>query len=320
MMPLANLIQAFFSRNYYQYTVFTSETLTSALSKIGASWLILNVFLYFSNIPAAQVKAHGSWFIGFIALWTLWDRRPLLSITERLLGRDIELEVKIGNIFTESGAKVISINTTFDTDIEGGIIAEDSLQGKFTKKYYESVQSLDNDLETALAGYEVYEDLQNKSFGKKKRYKMGTTVKLRPKRQLFYLVAIAELNEQGVAQSSFEEIKSCLKKAWEYIGECGETEPIVVPLVGSGRARITETRNVLAREIIRSFVEACATRKCCEKLTLVISPYDYRKHKLNLYELGEYLRFVCRYTDLDKLKQGVEENSQKNPLGGVSRA
>jgi len=43
MMPLANLIQAFFSRNYYQYTVFTSETLTSVLSKIGASWLILNV-------------------------------------------------------------------------------------------------------------------------------------------------------------------------------------------------------------------------------------------------------------------------------------
>jgi hypothetical protein len=85
--------------------------------------LELNVARFFLNIPDDQVKTQWEWFIGVVVLWTLWERRPITSVSERLAGRDIELEIKVGDLFEEEGAKVISINTTFDTDIDGGVIA-----------------------------------------------------------------------------------------------------------------------------------------------------------------------------------------------------
>lgn len=313
MMLLRSLFQAFFSGNYWRYTVLTSETFNFCLSRIGALWLLLTIARFFLNIPDAQVKTHWSWFAIVIALWTLWERRPLVSVSERLAGRDIELEIKIGDLLTEQGAKVISINTTFDTDVNSGVIAEDSLQGQFTRKFYNSVPAFDLDLDQQLLNHSVREEASSKKRGKKARYPLGTVVQVRPKDQLFYLVAIAEFNDQGVAQSSFDAIKFCLKRLWNYIGESGETEPIVISLMGSGRARLPVTRNEIAREIIYSFVECCASKKCCEKLTLIISPNDYRKHDLNLYDLGKYLHFLCQHIDLDRLQQQqqqLEPNSQ----------
>jgi len=238
-----------------------------------------------------------------VAIWTFWERRPILSVSEKIAGRDIELEVKIGNLFQEKGAKIISLNTIFDTDVDNGIIAEDSLQGQFTRKFYKSVQDFDKDLDAQLSDHHVTEDVHSKKRGKTKRYELGTVIQVRPGGQLFYLVAIANLNDQGVAQSSFDNLKFCLRKTWKYISECGETDPIVIPLTGSGRARLTTKRITIAQEIIRSFVEGCASKKCCEKFTVVISPDDYRKHDLNLYELREFLKFVCKYEDLERLKQ-----------------
>ena len=83
-------------------------------------------------------------------------------------------------------------------------------------------------------------------------------------------------------------------------------EPVIIPLIGSGYSRLPEKRDILAKEIIKSFVAACATKKICEKFTLVISPEDYRKHDLNLYELGQYLRYICHYTEFKTKKDSGE--------------
>jgi len=210
-MLIRSFLQAFFSGNYWRYTFLTSDTLNFCLSRIGAIWLILTVSRFFLNIPDEQVKTHWEWFVFIIMFWTLWERRPLVSVSERLAGRDIELEIKIGDLLKEDGAKVISINTTFDTDIDTEIIAKDSLQGQFTRKFYSSFQDFDIDLEQQLIN-ENYEEITSKKRGKKKRYPIGTVVQVKPNNQLFYLVAIADLNDQGVAQSSFENIKLCLKQ------------------------------------------------------------------------------------------------------------
>lgn len=303
MMSFRILFQAFFSGNYWRYIFLTSETLNFCLSRIGTLWLLLTITRFFLNIPDDQVKTHWIWFAVVVALWTFWERRPVLSVSERLAGRDTELEVKVGDIFREKGAKVISLNTTFDTDTDNGVIAENSLQGQFTKNFYSSFQAFDLDLENQLSSHKLCEEVNSKKRGKKRRYDLGTVVQVRPEGDLFYLIAIADLNDQGIAQSSFENIKICLKKFWNYVGECGETEPIVMPLMGSGRARIPVTRNEIAREILYSFVESCASRKCCEKFTLIISPEDYRKYDLDLCEFKRYLHFICQYTDLDRLKQ-----------------
>ena len=111
---MKSLLQAFFSGNYWKFTVLTSKTVNFSLSRIGALWLLLTVARFFLDIPDDQVKTHWSCFVAVIAVLTLWERRPVISVSERLVGRDIELEIKVGDLFKEDGAKVISINTTFD--------------------------------------------------------------------------------------------------------------------------------------------------------------------------------------------------------------
>ena len=227
-------------------------------------------------------------------LFTLWRRRPQISTSSKLSGRDIEIEIRVGNIFDISGAYVLSTNTTFDTDIDQGLIAEESIQGQFTRKYYQSISHLDHDLETALCDHS-FETLSDQRQGKNRRYRIGTIVQLKPNNETIYLIAIADINEHGIAQSTFDNVKICLAEIWEYIGSRGDLQPIAIPLIGSGRARLTQKRDEITKEIIKSFIAACSTKKFCEKLTIVISPSDY--DKLDFYELGEFLNYICKYTE-----------------------
>lgn len=309
MSKLPIMLQAFFSTNYYRYIFFTSATVTTFLATFGVLWLVVEITTYFSPLAGEVIRENWKWFLCVGILWTLWQRKPLISISECLVGRDVELEIRIGNILDIDGAYVISTNTTFDTDISKGIIALDSLQGQFTSKFYDSVTQLDFEIEEALTGQNFIKKLNRKTPLKNKLYPIGTVVKLRPKGQVCYLVAVSNLNEHGVAQSSFENIKVCLAEIWEYISKHGNFDSVVIPIIGSGRARVLVNRETFIREIIQSFIAACGEKKFCEKFTLVISPADYQKYNLNLYELGEYLRYVCRYTEF---KTPVIANSQKN--------
>jgi hypothetical protein len=291
MIPLGMYLQAFFSINYWHYTILKADTRKSALSTIGSIWLILSIARFFVKIPDSVIANNWSIFLLVVVLLTFKERRPVISVSEKLPERDVELEIKLGNLFREKGAKVISINTTFDTDIDNGVISKDSLQGQFTEKFYKSVQDLDKDIDSQLSKHSPVDNLDLKECGKTKRYELGTVVQVRPKGKIFYLAAIADFNNKGVASSSFDKLKLCLEKIWQYVSECGETDPIVIPLMGSGRARLTETREIIAQEIINSFIEACASKKFCRKLTIIISPHDYQKYDLNLYELRDYLKF-----------------------------
>lgn len=292
MIPLGTLIKAFFSPNYWRYILFKVDTIKSALSTVGSIWLILTIVRFFLKVPDSVIEENWELFIVAVVLSTFFTRKPVISVSQKLLGKDIELEIKVGNIFRQRGAKVISINTTFDTDIDNGIIATDSLQGQFTKKFYKSVKELDKDINSQLSKYSPVEHLDLKERGKKERYELGTVVQVRPKSQIFYLAAIADFNNQGVIIGrSLDELKLCLEKLWHYIGKCGETDPVTIPLMGSGRGRLTETRETIAQEIIDSFIEACDNKKFCRKLTIIISPHDYQKYDLNLYELRDYIKF-----------------------------
>lgn len=61
----------------------------------------------------------------------------------------------------------------------------------------------------------------------------------------------------------------------------------------------------MIKEIIRSFVAACSERKFAKKLTVVVSPKDYHDNELDIYELGDFLKYACRYTEIMPPKRGL---------------
>ena len=230
----------------------------------------------------------------------------MLSVSQRLSATDTLIEIRVDDLFNIEGAFVISTSTTFDTDMSDSSVSE-SVQEQFTRKYYGNTEHLDHDIEKELEDRE-YTVIEDNRRGKKKRYKIGTVVKLQLQKQITYLVAAADMNEHGRDSGSLEDMRKGLGNLWDYIGERGELVPLVMPVLGMGHARINVPREKMIREIISSFIAACSEKKFCEKLTIVVWQKDYREHDINLQKLGDYLQHLCEYTDIrDKTDTGAGE-------------
>jgi len=234
---------------------------------------------------------------GFIGIGVaVWMCKPKRTVAHKLNGRDVTIQISIGDMFTMPGALIIGSNTTFDTRISRELIAATSVQGIFTKRYYGDETQLDHELTTALEGHH-FTELIGKRAGKNKRYDFGTCARLNPKARTAYFVAIADINEHGTAASNFDSLKESLSSLWVFIGTRGLKDSLVMPVLGTGFSRLSQTREEIVRETIRSFIAACSERTFADALTIVITPQDAVKHHISLDELGAFLSHECLYAN-----------------------
>ena len=64
-------------------------------------------------------------------------------------------------------------------------------------------------------------------------------------------IVIVGINKYGNASGAFDDLKESLAKFWGYIGEQGSKENfLLMPVLGSGSARISEPREKIVLEII----------------------------------------------------------------------
>jgi hypothetical protein len=306
-----NFGEIIFPLKYFLKNIISRKLIPSILSSFGTLWLIVEIGTYFLG-EASQIitRIKGCWFIflviGFFIAIT--RSRPKLTAEEKLNNRDISIAVTIGDLFKQNGALVISSNTTFDTHISKDGISEKSTQGQFTKRlYYGDEAQLDKDISFALQDIQP-EILAGKRIGKNQKYPIGTTVKLNPKNQSVYMLAIANINEYGVASATYDDLKQALACLWLFIGSRGLKENIVIPLIGTGFARLPQSREEIIREIIKSYIAACSESTFSDKLTIVISPSDIERHKIHFNELEEYISHVCKYT---VFSNNIEKNGQQ---------
>lgn len=286
----------YLSQWYWRQGLSLTRAAAALFSAMGALWLSVEVVTYFD--PTVQSRIESLWWLFILAgvVAAIWVNRPRHEIICQLSGRDIRLRLLVGDIFEQEGALVVGSNTTFDTDIQSGLIDRKSIQGQATTRLYDSVTHLDTDLAKALVGLQTMEASAAKP-GKSAEYAIGTVARVAPKGRTLYFLAIASLNDKGTAVGSFDELQTALPRLWEYISNAGTIEPIVIPVLGSGFSRLPEKREEIVRAIIDSFVAACAARRFTDCLTIVIYPPDFYDHAVDLRELGSYLAHVCRYTE-----------------------
>ena len=265
------------------------------LTSFGAIRLVV-VTVSFLGENAKNFLSTKGWEIFTIGLLiACFLSRPKRAFHYQLKDRDVTIEIRIADAFEIFGDLVVPINTTFDTG--GRIPKAHSIQGEFTRRYYNSeVNHLDLDIDKALSkeGYH-YEEPPEKTRGKKRRYPIGTVIQLERNKQLFYLVANTHINNDGVASTTIEDLRESLAKLWYYISEKGSKGDIVIPLLGTGKARLGEKREDIFLEIIRSFIASCSSGTYCDKLIVAIYPPDVTKHKIDLNYLRKFLEYSCKY-------------------------
>lgn len=215
-------------------------------------------------------------------------RRPVSRVSYRVPGRDFMIEIKIGDLLKESGDVVISSNTTFDTNIASGLIAPDSLQGQLAVTVFQgNTDLIDQQLNVGLQNL-PYTD-RTDAPGKKREYSIGTVAKVSVPGKTYYFVAMSRLNEHGTAKATVRDVEDALDGVWKFIANQGELRTLVVPLMGTGRGRLTIPRKKMIERIAQSFADASKERVFSNKLVIVVRPEDAGRFDVNLFEVRDYL-------------------------------
>ena len=302
-----NTLKGFIRFSYWRKTFFIPKTAKVFLTLLGAFSLLTEIIGFIDKELKVSLQLYWTYLFSFSIILTVFFRRPVIAVNERLSDTDIRVEVKISNIFNLKGAYVIPTNTTFDTADK--IIPPESVQGKFTKKFYNNIQALDSDISGALSYYNVVGTKASHVGGKTYHYPIGTVAKISPKNQSAYLFAFSQLNKDGVAESNLEDVKKALASLWDFISSKGGYERLAIPIVGTGHCRLDAQRGTIIREIIRSFIAASVKQKFTDKLTVVIISRDYYGHNLDIHEIGEFLKHVCKYTETHSPKDDSDKTT-----------
>jgi hypothetical protein len=263
---------------------------------------------FFSQETKDWLTSHWWLFLFLGLISAVYSSKPRSSFRYKLNGRDVIIEVLVADAFRVPGALIVPTNTTFDTDLDGKISRAPSIQGKFLRDYYDgNLEHLDLDIEKQLEieNFTPLEIVDTKP-GKQKRYEIGSVIRCQRQGRLFYLLALTHISPEGRASGGKEDLDTALAKLWYYLGERGDKCDIVIPVIGTGHARLPIGREEVVRDIIRSFIASCSSRTPCNKLTIAVYPPDAARYRINLSDLDAFLKYSCKYAQFDTIvDQGV---------------
>ena len=281
-------LSAYRTPSFWRHALFSSEPLARVLAAVGGLYLFVEALDFFGIFTRDE---HSAWtpvaMVLVSVVYVVITRRPVSRVKYKIPKKDFSYEVVIGDLFESDADIVISSNTTFDTDIASGRISPNSLQGQLAERVFNcKTDEIDRHINNALRGKPSEEAV---SPGKKRRYPIGTVVKLTANNRNYYLLAMAELNQHGNAYSDPEMIDAALRGLWDYVAQNGELRDIAIPLVGTGRGRLGLPRKKIVERIAQSFADASRDRVFANKLIIVVRPQDAENFDVNLFEIRDYL-------------------------------
>jgi hypothetical protein len=282
-------LRSFKTKSYWVYALWSTDSLKTFIAVVAGIWTIVDILDSFKCLDKKALPLYWLiplFLVGILAV--IFTRRPVKKIKYKHPTQDLIIEVRIGDLFSIPGQRIISTNTTFDTDVANGIISPNSLQGQFTQKYYPGeLAKLDAEITKQLDG--LHHRTVQKAAGKTDRYDFGTTIKIKLIDQYFYWVAMADLNASNTAVTKFKYVKQALDGLWDYIIDKGEKLDTVIPVIGSGLGRLPMKSKNLIAAIAESFISASEDQVFSNKLTIVVHPGDVEKSGLNLFEVKDLL-------------------------------
>lgn len=281
---------------------------TDYFAFIGICWTIKEVTVYLLSQYENTIKYVFSVFILLGFFIVLYKDRPKKEYSFCIKNKDIKIKLIIGDIINQKAAIVVPTNTTFDTLMENDFISLKSVQGQIQYKYFKNnLRTLDTLIEQELKGREFVE-LNDRTHSKNKQYEIGTTVEINQNGKRFYFLADSNINKNGQTISpSIINITDALSRLWQYISEYGHVESVAIPIIGTGRMGIVNSREEIIRQIVYSFVINNNTKKIASELLICIRKEDIKKYNLDVKEISEYVNYVCKYQyeKVDNTSSGI---------------
>ena len=268
--------------------LFDKQVIRQFVSRSATLFAILSAVLIFVDIPVnLRLIAGGVVLLVLVAIYFLtWHRANTLNDISISVGATT-VQIKSGDLFKQDGLKAIAFNEYFDTQVDDVIIAKRSLNGQVIEKYFPDIQGLDKQIESDKSLEKGLIEEMNREVGKKKRYKLGSSVLIDDE---FILTAFSRFDDDNKAELTIQEYINFLLAFWNEINRLYAQRTVSVPVFGAG---ITRFRNgfedIDINELLQIMVWTFKVSKIKfaypAKLQIII--HEDLLKKVNLYELKE---------------------------------
>ncbi|MBW9264369.1 MAG: hypothetical protein K1563_17545 [Candidatus Thiodiazotropha sp. (ex. Lucinisca nassula)] len=252
-------------------------------SLLGAFFFSLGaIFLVFESyevITNSDIKfSFASYLIwsGVVALiYSLVDGH---FVTGNLLGKiDLfqntfgsKVTIKFGDLFSQSGWKAISVNDFFDHQIDDVLISSSSLHGHVVNTYWpENNEEWYEAVIADLSGHAPVEEAR--PTGKTLRYPIGATAKAESESEKFLFVALGNTSiDDNTTTATAEDLICAVRGLLRKARAVCSNQPLSIPLMGSGLARVGIINSVVLDLILCGVFEELKQGKITSKIQVVL--------------------------------------------------
>lgn len=275
--------------SFWKYALLSGEAIAKIFAIVGVQYALMDMADFFSIYTKDKYSRYAVIAMLVIAvIWVAASRRPITRFAYKVPGKDFAIEVKIGDLFDGDSDVVVSTNTTFDTDMAGGLIDTDSVQGQVATRFF-NANTVEIDRQLALDLASVKSTQRANAPGKQTEYPIGTVARVKSHNRTFYFVAMSRLNDQGTAGSTPRDIEDALEATWSFVRSHGSVRDISIPLMGTGRGRTGVQRKKMVERIAQSFIDGSTRQVFSNRLCIFIRSQDAENFAVNMYEIRDYL-------------------------------
>lgn len=288
------------------------DILKSILSVFGVLWGVIEMLTFFGQPQVGDFLKSIWWqFLAIGIIVIIYRHRPKMYFPFEVEKRDVKISIRIADILNATGSKVIPINHKFDVD-NNGIVAQSSSILKYfiQDRYKGQYQHLETDIKNSIEDDDTWYN-NFKIENSIDQYKIGTVVPIFKDEQHYYLLASSTLNDQNRSKCTEENLRTSLNELWTYLDIKGNKDHLLIPIIGTGRGRISLTRTEVIKETVLSFLASLSSTSVSyiEELSIVIHPRDIKKYKIDIVELIDFIRLHCNNTNY------TVSNGQPNGVG-----
>lgn len=266
----------------------------SLFSVFGVLWLVVEILTFFNKQEFAN-DLKSLWWVFLIlgVILVIYQNWPKNFYTYKVNNRDVSISIQLGDVFKTTGALIVPVNNRLDVDNNGIVSKSSSILKYFIDIVYKGVGShLDTDINSKLLdSKDWYEKFIIKT--NPNEYKIGTVVPVFRDEKQYYLLCNTTLNDQNRSKCTPDDLRNSLVELWAFLTHCGSKDNLVIPIIGTGRGRLTMTREEVIKEIVLSFLASLSADNYCEQLTICIHPYDIKKYNLNIEKISDFIRLHC---------------------------
>ena len=255
---------------------FDKRLLKNFLNIVLIISTVSSLFFIFFRIPDKYKLYSGIvCFIILLGIYSyLWYKANNMNSVSLNINETV-IDIEIGDIFNETGIKVIPFNEYFDTIIDDVIISKNSLNGIFINKILNEKRVNLEELNKKISIN------HNRKKGKKIKYKLGTIFEYDD----YFLTAMTKFDNDNRAKISQKEFLEFLLEFWENIDIKYNNRKIIVPLLGSGITRFE--RNIKPQELLSQIIWIFKLSQISLKSGLKIIIHEEQSEQINLYEIKE---------------------------------